>query len=420
MPLSISFGSTERRSTLSQLETWFKRLGDLRLSHRIDNFSFTLCGKDDDVQAFMETCRQPDFYPTRWVKKLTVHLDILNPFQVGESAAFSSLELHRNSNLRGLDISTAYNLYILPKCFAHQTFCMSLTVLDLQSRNFHSSHPYIVRIAVLYKILSQCTNIAQLKTYTGGTMSSTSTMPLPEAVLNSRLQHVSLFTNNLAGVWIGELLHRCNWPALTSLHLGCNRRHASRTDEELVMDTLTMKLGNRLTSLRFTYPSLADARLLHLLSGLPCLVQLHIEDGKVQQLNVGVGGDDSDSEDAPIGYEDNVIQGLTPGVGRGADVDEYCCPLLQYFRWDGRTRFSDTAIVQLLHKKAHSLVKLKQVVINFDRAEQMDVGAACTRLIAEGLKLRLAYRIPLRATNQPSSVYRGLFVEEDPLAMGWN
>lgn len=421
-PLSISFGSLERRSTatLPHLAHWFKKFQGLR--NPLNSFSFTLCGEDEAIRAFMEEHRQANFNPTQAVNKLVVHLNIENPFSIGETAALPSLELHRNNRLRSLKLSTVYHLLLLPECFTHGIPFVNLKVLDLQSRNFHSSLPFLVRNGVLLKILSQCPNITQLKAFTSGNLFAQTTKTLPDVVLNAQLQHTSLFLTSLVNNWNVKFLDRCDWPALTSLHLGL-KGVLLPTERAFVLDTVMTKFGGKLTSLRFTYSSMPREHLLVLLSQLSCLVQLHVEDGMVQKLNVGVGGDESDGEDShdPTGDEDNVIKALTPGPEGGSS--QYYCPRLQYFRWDGRTRFSDNAIIGFLQKRALPLaspVKLKQVVINFDRGPQEDIGSACSQLVADGLRLRLAYRVPRRNAEELSGVYRGLFVEEDPFMLGWN
>ncbi|TEB39435.1 hypothetical protein FA13DRAFT_1807919 [Coprinellus micaceus] len=418
LPLSLSFGSPADRfsSNLPDLSPYFKTLQTM--PNPLHTVTLELRGEEDNIKAFLEEHRKSGFSPTQTVKKLGVRVDALNPYSIQHSV-LSLLKLQENRALRGLELSAAFHILALPEGFELPTPWANLQTLDLQSHNFYDGFPMAIRLGVLLSILSRCPNLVQLKAFAAGVLHARSTMDLPDVVLHPRLRHASLFIMNLASIDNVEFLGKCDWPILTSLHLGYKGQIGSDPERGYILNKIIEKWGNRLTLLRFTYPSINREHLRYFLSQLPHLVQLHIEDGTVQKLQVGIVSDDSDSddedEDPP---EDDVIASLTPDE----ELSEHFCPLLQYFRWDGRTRFSDKAVINLLSTRAlspASPVRMKQVVINFHRGAQEDVEAACSELIAGGLRLHLKYRVPRKSDPKFSGPYRGLTVEQDPLALGW-
>ncbi|TEB39403.1 hypothetical protein FA13DRAFT_765 [Coprinellus micaceus] len=156
--------------------------------------------------------------------------------------------------------------------------------------------------------------------------------------------------------------------------------------------------------------------MVHFLSQLPSLVQLHVEDGVIRG---GIGAN-PDCNGEP-GTEDALIESLTPALR--VDLVQHSCPMLQYLRWDGRVPFSDKSIVNLLRQRAifpQSSVPMKQVVINFDRGPQEDIGEACIELISNGLRLIFAYNVPPIRDYKRSGASRDLHIEEDPLRVGWD
>ncbi|KAJ3521864.1 hypothetical protein NMY22_g12137 [Coprinellus aureogranulatus] len=375
--------------------------------------------------------RSAGFNPLSHVARAAIHLESGTTRSCSTPEAYSTALLCmrapvcKNSSLPATSTS-------LPSPTVQSTAVLAnLTTLDLQTRNINRPCKMVVRNGVLFNILGQCCNLVSLKAFAAGTL-----IPLQaqaqgsiDPVVNRKLRHVSLALLNLSQLSTVELLAYCDWPSLTSLHLASLGENDRLEERSYVLEKLATKYGRVLTSLRFSFRSLPPGHLREVLSLLPNLIQLHIDDGTTRgwyataygHSNDEADSDDDDDDKSEEEGRDDVLESLTPK--ECSTAAQYSCHFLQYLRWEGHTPFSDGAVKKLLFARASpspSSIRMKQLVIHFDRCMQEDIRGACAPLVEDGLKLQLSYRTPgdSKEADIPNE-YRDLYIREDSLAFGW-
>ncbi|TEB39402.1 hypothetical protein FA13DRAFT_1784166 [Coprinellus micaceus] len=429
LPLLASFSSIKdpSESTLPDLKSAYKRLGPAR--NRLRSLEVTLrADSEEEIAKFTVELPQSGPNPFARVSRAVLHILVGDSsFMDGAPLIFESLGLHQNSDLRELEMTCNFHILTLSECFLHSTPWKNLTKLDLQTRNINRAFKGIIRNGALLNILSRSPNLVSLKAFAAGSLTENDMQDLQDLVLNNKLRHVSLALFNFSQLSTVELLARCDWPVLASLHLWSQWSRDGETEKSYVLEKVISKFGNALTSLRFSYRALPPDHLTQFLALLPNLVQIHIDNGTMRRWhNLVKGGDteddDSDQEledDPDVEKSDEVLASLTPT----ARTKWHCsCPHLQYLRWEGHTPFSDTAVKELLLARASitiSPVRLKQVVIKFHRGMEEDILVDCAQLLEGGLKLRLVYSPRPSGSAGTANAYRDLYVEGDPLTLGW-
>ncbi|KAJ3548004.1 hypothetical protein NMY22_g1438 [Coprinellus aureogranulatus] len=410
LPLSISFSSVEQEATLPHLSPWYDQLSSI--GDRLRSLELTLqADTEEELASFNDSQRSAGFNPLSHVARAAIHLEIGNySFMLDARGVFNSLALHESTRLQELEFTCNFHILTFPDCSTNPQFWANLKTLDLQTRNIN--RPCKV-VGTLLPPQAQAQG------------------PL-DPVVNEKLRHVSLALLNLSQLSTVELLAYCDWPSLTSLHLASLGENDRLEERSYVLEKLATKYGRVLTSLRFSFRSLPPSHLREVLSLLPNLIQLHIDDGTTRGWYATAHGcsvdeanddddDDDDDEKGEEGGNDDVLESLTPK--ECSTAAQYSCHFLQYLQWEGHTPFSDGAVKNLLLARAsllHSSIRMKQLVIHFDRCMQEDIRCACAPLVEDGLKLRLSYRTPDDLKEGDiSNEYRDLYIREDPLVFGW-
>lgn len=442
VPLSLSFGALPVAflPTIPDIDLLLSVLSPALT--RLENMSITLSGRRYPIAELLQSLEKKGRNPFRRVRKLDLYID-LTAMPNGRlythlecDDILAALHLEDNMHLKELTLFTSFSLTTLPDTMKGPHPWSNLESLRIQPhRRGHNENGLVSFIIcdVLLDVLALCPNLKLLE----ARCYQFQELPNPgrEAVTLPKLKHVSLSLADLKNLHVIDFLAKCDWRALSSLHLCVEEIEGP----VYVLSALADRYGPRLTSLQFTFPNMPKGYLGKLLFELPNLLQLHLHHEASAEHEIYLSDEEEDAGSDSGGIEehfgdgilsvfssfepvldDELLAVLTPKGAKQAQ--SYACPLLQYFRLEGGTSFSTGGILSLLRMRSTSPSgQFKQLYIPCRKGMARDrLRRECADLVEAGLDLQLVN--PEReVTGGPgySLCKANLPLDDNPFALGW-